>query len=403
MKLRTFAVILAVPALLLPSPAHAQTVAYDAIAQAGNQTFTGNLGLDFDVNVAITITSLGVFDSNGDGISGTITVAIFNRDTTLQVGPAVSFTGSGDVLVNGSRFRALGAASFGLPPGHYSVVAVGFGPSDLNGNSTLAGPFAASTENTGSGLISFVGAGRFDTNTSLDFPTIVPAGAPSNVFLAGTFQFIDPPHFLGGTTLDPPYQVRYATNLTSGIGSIVNIVNTGGSGGVPVYGQGFGANNAGNICVNVYALDPSEELVSCCSCLLTPNQVKEMDVGAAVNGSTLTGLQQDSMVIKLVGSSGDAAAPFVNQVGASTCSNEAAQVTATAGTHSLVGGFAAFGTTSHTIGGANAVTETPFLPATLSLSELTSLTTRCSAIVGNASGGGICTGCTLGALGATKK
>jgi hypothetical protein len=61
---------------LLTTVAHAQTIAYDVPVQPGNQAFTGNLGLDFNVNQSIVLTGLVAFDSNGDGFVNSITVAI---------------------------------------------------------------------------------------------------------------------------------------------------------------------------------------------------------------------------------------------------------------------------------------------------------------------------------------
>jgi hypothetical protein len=52
------------------------------------------------------------------------------------------------------------------------------------------------------------------------------------------------------------YQIGYAANLNHG--------DSGAQGG-------FAAGSVGNICVNAYTFDPSEEEVSCCSCLVTPN------------------------------------------------------------------------------------------------------------------------------------
>jgi uncharacterized repeat protein (TIGR01451 family) len=166
---------------------YAQTIAYDVPLQPGNQPFTGNLGLDFDVLSPIVVTQLGAFDNNGDGFVGAVSVQIFNRDTAAGVGPVVVFANLAGTLTNGSRFLPI--APLLLAPGHYSIVAIGFNATDLTGNSTAGGTFVPSTENTGGGLIVFVGTGRFNGHVTLDFPTIVPAGTPSNVFLAGTFSF----------------------------------------------------------------------------------------------------------------------------------------------------------------------------------------------------------------------
>jgi len=202
------------------------------------------------------------------------------------------------------------------------------------------------------------------------------------------------------SALDNNYQVRYVANVSTAntLKSEVNIINTGGNGNVPVNGPGFPNVNSGNICVNVYTLDTNEELLSCCSCQITPNQVVSIDVGTILQ-NTLTGFSSSSATIKLVGSYGD------NTTGATTCAHEASQtITTTPGVHGVTGGFVAFGTTNHsTGGGAFQLTETAFIPAVLNSSELTSLTTRCASIIGNGSGSGVCAGCAKGALGATKK
>jgi len=192
MKSKTKMIGLAIASVwLLLGIAQAQTIAYDTSVQPGNQGWPGNLGLDFDVNQAVVILKVGAFDSNGDGFAGSVQVAIFNRDTQLAVTPTVTFSGTtvatAGALINGNRFLNLPSPVI-LPPGHYSVVAVGYSSSDLNGNANVGSPFSYSTENTAAGLISFVGSGRYDANTSLDYPAIVPSD-PSNLFNAGTFVF----------------------------------------------------------------------------------------------------------------------------------------------------------------------------------------------------------------------
>src|ERR1017187_8129554 len=91
--------------------------------------------------------------------------------------------------------------------------------------------------------------------------------------------------------------VRYAANLNIGE-SYIDIGNDGAN-GAPLLGPGFGA-ASGNLCVNVYAFDPGEELVSCCPCLITPAQTVHLGVRADLISKTLTGLVPTSVTVKLV-------------------------------------------------------------------------------------------------------
>src|SRR6185436_1611264 len=75
---------------------------------------------------------------------------------------------------------------------------------------------------------------------------------------------------------DSPFQVRYAANLAIGE-SVINISNTGASSSV-AFGTGFAQN--GEICANVYAYSPDDQLVSCCSCNVTPNGLVSFAVKA---------------------------------------------------------------------------------------------------------------------------
>ena len=199
--------------------------------------------------------------------------------------------------------------------------------------------------------------------------------------------------------LDTPFQVRYAANLNVA-DSLINITNTGAN-GASLTGPGFGP--VGNICVNVYAFSPDEQLVSCCSCLITPNGLVSLSVVDSLRSNTLTGVTPNSMVIKLVNTGAGAA--FTG-----TACNGSAAAAGTAA-FPIVAGMAAWGTTAH-IPGAGAVpaavapfsvTETAFTPATLSAGELASITNRCTNIIGNGSGFGICRGCAAGGRGGQRQ
>ena len=190
-------------------------------------------------------------------------------------------------------------------------------------------------------------------------------------------------------TADSPFQIRYASNLTTG-DSVINITNTGAN-GASLFGPGFGG-AAGNICVNVYAFSPDEQLVSCCSCLVTPNGLVSLSVVNDLISNTLTGVRPSSVVVKLLST-------IAGTGGSGTsCTNSAAAPVG------IVGGMLAWGTTLHADPtGGFAVTETAFSPATLSAGELASIGNRCTNIIGNGSSFGICRSCRAGGLGATKR
>ncbi len=199
-------------AVLLQAPLCATpVVAYGVAAgQPGNQAWTGTIGMDFQVNTPLTVLSLGAFDSNQDGIAGTIQVGIFfasgSNTGSLVPGLSLSFTGSGDTLIGGSRFRNLGSPVI-LTPGSYIIAAQGFSANDLDGNvrCTVAVPggacspanaFSLSTLNNGSGLITF-GNGASEANffsamgTGFVYPTQLLGESPAvaNAFLGASFQF----------------------------------------------------------------------------------------------------------------------------------------------------------------------------------------------------------------------
>src|SRR5215471_455152 len=137
-------------------------------------------------------------------------------------------------------------------------------------------------------------------------------------------------------THDTAFQVRYAANLNLGE-SYIDITNTGAN-GAPLLGPGFGG-ASGNICVNVYAFDPGEELISCCSCLVTPDQTVNLGVNRDLTVKTLTGVVPTSVTVKLL-------ATLAGTGGSgNSCTNSAAMVQNAAAV--IVNGMAAWGTTLH--------------------------------------------------------
>ena len=216
---------------------------------------------------------------------------------------------------------------------------------------------------------------------------------------------------------DTPFQIRYAANLTAG-DSVINITNTGAN-GASLTGPGFGG-AVGNICVNVYAFSPDEQLISCCSCLITPNGLVSLSVNQDLVSNTLTGVRPNSVVIKLLAT----LAQTTSGTGQGTsCTNSAALAALSTGTDSKTNlpiipfplplnnfGMLAWGTTTHAgvPAGSFATTETAFIPATLVTqsttgvanagSELDSITNRCRNIIGNGSTFGICRSCRVGGL-----
>ena len=189
---------------------------------------------------------------------------------------------------------------------------------------------------------------------------------------------------------DGSFQVRYASNLPIG-DSVINLSNTGANSTNP-----FPTQN-GNLCVNVYTFSPDEQLISCCSCLVTPDGLVSLSARNDLISNTLTPGVPTSIVIKLLGSSGTTTA----SCNASTVGTDGNQ---------LVPGLAAWGTSIHALPitpGSPAttyrVTETAFTNATLSGAELTRITTLCGFIQTNGSGFGICKSCRFGGLAATEQ
>ena len=181
--------------------------------------------------------------------------------------------------------------------------------------------------------------------------------------------------------------------LNAGDAAVINITNSGLN-GASLNGPGFGG-AAGNMCVNMYAFSPDEQLISCCSCLVTPNALVSVSLNNDLLSNTLTGIRPNSVVVSLIGS-------LAGPGGTGTsCTNSAALVQRAAGPFPVARGMLGWGTTVHqgVPAGTFAVNELPFKPASLGDAQLASLTGRCANIIGNGSSFGLCRSCRAGGLG----
>ena len=139
---------------------------------AGVQNFGGSLGIDFLViSSGAVLKSLGVFDSNGDGIlsAGGLTAQLWQRndngtpnDPTDDTGTLITqdvFSAAIPGTLEGSyRFKDL-ASPLSLASGEYTIVAFGYDANEMNGN--VFTPDNVPYSDEGNGTISFVGRSRY--------------------------------------------------------------------------------------------------------------------------------------------------------------------------------------------------------------------------------------------------
>ena len=129
--------------------------------------------------------------------------------------------------------------------------------------------------------------------------------------------------------------------------------------------------SGGTICAMVYVINPSQELLECCGCAITPDGLRTLSINNNLTSNPLTPETLTSGTIKVISSAG-----------APTC-NPGKPVPTPAirawATHiQPPTGFGPF------------VTETEFLDATLSSYEITHVSNLCKSIQANGSGYGVC-------------
>jgi hypothetical protein len=281
-----------------------------------------------------------------------LSFTIVNPNTTVAL-TGVAFTDTFPVGVTGATIGAFGYSptGCGIPPGSFNFTDTTFSASGLT---------IPAGESCGFQLLGLTGT------TEGMYTNVTSAVTSTN---GGTGNSASAPITVGAVFL-----VRYATNLNIG-DSVVNLTNTG----VTV------ANGTSqNLCANVYTFDPAEELISCCTCSVTPNALQSLSVVKSLVSNPLTPAIPTSVVIKVIATA-DA-----------VCNASAATV--------LAPGLRAWGTTLHqntsTAAVSYSTTETDFSQGVLSAPEFAHLTSTCGFIQSDGSGFGICKGCAAGGLGA---
>jgi hypothetical protein len=186
-------------ALLLVVAVAASAVLADTIAYvipkgtAGNQNYTGALGMDFNVNTDIVVTQLGVFHGCAGlkDLQAPLRAQLYQRDdndpTNNTVLATLDFTMSDPgTVMDSSLFKSL-PTPITLKAGFTgTIVASGYGDAENNGNG-FGNQTVPWNTNDGGGLISFVGGGRYGNDATM-YPDTVDGG-PVNRYAAGTFIF----------------------------------------------------------------------------------------------------------------------------------------------------------------------------------------------------------------------
>ena len=175
--------LLATVLLAAAAPSLAATqVYYDLGEVGGNQQWGGTLGLDFDVNQTVYVTSLGSFDAGRDGITHDIFVGIFDATTGLLVAPAVNLNGTAHVS---GAYDSVAISKLTLGPGHYQIGAWGYNNAD-DTNYNNGGPGGPIGFNTLGGALTAISSHYSDFNAPGAFATNPDNG--STRYGAGTFS-----------------------------------------------------------------------------------------------------------------------------------------------------------------------------------------------------------------------
>jgi len=97
------------------------------------------------------------------------------------------------------------------------------------------------------------------------------------------------------------YYLGYYGNANMGFPAAeVNIVNPGSTGGYSQFESPSGP--YGDLCANIYVFTSDQEMVECCSCFVSPNALRTLNIDVDLTSNPLTARAPHAGLIKIVSS-----------------------------------------------------------------------------------------------------
>jgi len=82
----------------------------------------------------------------------------------------------------------------------------------------------------------------------------------------------------------------------------VNIVNPGSTGGYSYFDPNAPGRYYGDLCANIYVFTSDQQMVECCSCFLSPNALRTLNIDVDLTSNPLTSTKPNQGLIKIVSS-----------------------------------------------------------------------------------------------------
>lgn len=195
------------------------------------------------------------------------------------------------------------------------------------------------------------------------------------------------------------YTIGYYQGANSGLPDAqMHIVNPGSTGG---FGNPNESQNAptqgGDLCANIYVFNEGQQLISCCSCKISPNGMQGFSLATDIVSNPLTSMVPTAGTIEVISSRGGGFPAGLPPAGGATVGSIPSNRKCDAGTYYPAGGaLETWITHVSTLTPAGeqpiAVTESQFVSAPLNEDAYVRLVELCFAIEAPASSGGIGSG-----------